>query len=188
MQARPPSDVAALAEMCGCRVVAFQRQLSGAVAVRIECPSAQAKLDLLIALGRYDGLHFPDLTTVARRIVAPVGDDDAARLEAIQRWVQQHVGFCNEGQETFPTALRVLLDGIGDCDDHAILVIALLTALDYASTAEAFPAADPGHVAALGRLDGRWCWLETTVPARLGEHPLDACRRLGIETRKDIHV
>jgi transglutaminase-like putative cysteine protease len=111
---------------------------------------------------------------------------DHARLEAIQRWVQDNVGFIFEGQETFPSSLQTVLDGVGDCDDHTLLVIALCSALDYEVTAEAFPAADPAHVAARVLTHGDWLWMETTIPARLGEHPIDAARRLGIEIREDI--
>lgn len=47
---------------------------------------------------------------------------------AIGRWVQQHVRYMNEGMETFQTPIRTLRNGFGDCDDHTILICALLEA------------------------------------------------------------
>lgn len=184
--ARNPEHVRALAEDIGVLIVGEQPQLDGSTAIRIECPTQQSKIDLLHELGRYDAWWFPDMTRIARQIVSGCGPDDHARLEAIQRYVQTHVGFCEEEQETFPSALQVLLDGIGDCDDHSLLVVALAAVLDYDTCCEAFPAPEPTHVAAQAECDGAWLWMETTVPARLGEHPIDACHRLGITVREDI--
>jgi hypothetical protein len=43
-----------------------------------------------------------------------------------------------------------------------------------------------GHVAAVV-FDGKhWCWAETTIDARFGEHPRAAAKRLGIAHRPDI--
>lgn len=184
--ARDPDDVATIAEDQGCEVVAYQSQIDGSIAVRLDCPTQQAKINLLCALGRYDGWWFPDVLLQARRIVERSPADDCSRLAAIQQWVQTHIAFCDEGQETFPSALRMLLTPIGDCDDHTLLVIALASTLGYEMSCEAFPAPDPSHVAAIARVDSEWLWMETTVPARLGEHPIDACRRLGITMRDDI--
>jgi len=188
MADRDPAAVRAIAARCGCAIVAEQRTLFGGVALRLECPTQQDKIDLLLELGIYDGTRFPDCTQLARAIISRVDADTAARLDAIMRWVQLHIGSVDEAQETFPSALQVLLDGLGDCDDHTLLVIALCTAVGLEVTCEAFGAETPAHVAALGRLDdGSWAWMETTIAgARLGEHPIDVCRRLGIAMRKDI--
>lgn len=47
---------------------------------------------------------------------------------ALGQWVQDHVRYMNEGQETFQTPIRTLRNGFGDCDDHTILICALLEA------------------------------------------------------------
>lgn len=188
MTDRDPRDVAAIAAGLGCAVIERVRQAHG-LALWIDCPTIGHKLDLLVALGRYDAERFPDLLHVARRIVARVPYECHARAEALQRWIQAHVGFVDEPMEAYPSALSVLLDGAGDCDDHAIVVVALAHALGMAATAEAFfwPESDGGHVAAQIRCDGDWLWTETTIGATLGEHPIAAARRLGLRTRADIH-
>lgn len=185
---RDPDDVAAIATEVGAVVTERQPQADGSTALVIDCPTVLCKLDLLVALGRHDGERFADVHKLARSIVAPRGDDDASRLEAIQLFVQSSVGFCFEAGEVYPSALTVLGQGIGDCDDHTIVVVALCHALGYPTSAEAFfwPSGD-GHVGALSQLGGQWLWIETTIPARLGEHPVAAAKRLGITTRGDVH-
>lgn len=187
MTERDPADVERIARALGCAVTGRQPQAHGS-AVWIDCPSLQHKLDLLVALGRYDAERFPDVIKLSRRIVARTEYDCGARAEALQRWVQDHIGFVDEPIEAYPSALAVLVDGAGDCDDHAILMVALAHAIGLPTSAEAFfwPSGD-GHAAMIVGCGGSWLWCETTIAARLGEHPIAAARRLGIATREDIH-
>lgn len=56
-----------------------------------------------------------------------------AEVAAIFHWVQQNVRYTRDpsGIELFRTPRAVLSDGIGDCDDMAIMLAALLMAAGY---------------------------------------------------------
>jgi transglutaminase-like putative cysteine protease len=51
--------------------------------------------------------------------------DHRAHALAIARWVQQNIVYVEEIPETFQTPLATLQARAGDCDDHAVLVVAL---------------------------------------------------------------
>jgi len=59
--------------------------------------------------------------------------DKLAHALAIGEWVQQHVTYVNEGEETFQTPIRTLANGYGDCDDHTTLIGSLLESIGIPS-------------------------------------------------------
>lgn len=117
------------------------------------------------------------------------GRGNAHQIAALtQAWVHRNIPFLPEKMETFIRPDEVLLRRApgGDCDDHARLVAALLAAAGVPSRLVILARDDhPLHVTAQAQIRGQWTWLETTVPARLGEHPHAAAIRAGV-TRRDI--
>lgn len=109
----------------------------------------------------------------------------AARVA--QRAIQERVAFAPEEGEVFAAPGIVWAARVGDCDDHARLVAATLGAVGIPTRIACLvdDEGNPTHAAAQAWLDGAWEWVETTVPAELGEHPDDAARRGGF-TRRDI--
>lgn len=51
------------------------------------------------------------------------------QMVAIARWVQVHVDYVNEPEETFQSPIRTLTWRAGDCDDHAALVATLIESI-----------------------------------------------------------
>jgi len=96
------------------------------------------------------------------------------------------VHFSPEVGEIFQGTMWTLSSGVGDCDDHARVVYALLVAggvparLSFLSKNGA-----PSHVWAEAFLGSRWVPLETTLDAAFGEDPVAAAVRLGV-IRADI--
>lgn len=79
--------------------------------------------------------------------------------------------------------LRTTAETGGDCDDKAkCVVVLLLTAgipADLRWMYQRRYVLD--HVTALVELETHvWCWVETTIAAFLGEHPMNAAGRLGL--------
>lgn len=122
------------------------------------------------------------------------------QLAAIQCWTQQNVTYKRDsppaklakwlrkmgaalpGQpfEVFDRPSDVLARGWGDCDDSARLVRALGRALGHPVRLIFMGRpGEPEHVVAALTEPGRppW-WLEATIPAYPGEHPVAARRRL----------
>jgi Transglutaminase-like superfamily len=93
--------------------------------------------------------------------------------------VQRQIRFVHEPRETFQSARATMQLGAGDCDDHARLVHALGRAGGLKSRLAFFEEdAQPVHVVSrLGAARG-YTWAETTIPAKFGEHPKVAYRRL----------
>lgn len=142
-----------------------------------ECPSNRAAVHLLDRLAWIDSRR-PEIGELAREVSSGAKNDrDAARM--IHAWVRAHVPFVPEDVETFRNPAEALELG-GDCDDSARLVAALARALaipaELVFLEQTFAADD--HVVA--RIAGRWA--ECTIPARFGEHPYAAARRLGVSS------
>jgi transglutaminase-like putative cysteine protease len=95
--------------------------------------------------------------------------DNAGELRAVLDWVKHNIRFRGERDETIQTPLLTLQMGAGDCDDHAVLLAALLKALGY-DTRFVTVAADAGsndysHVFCQARdpRSGHWTSMESTV-------------------------
>jgi len=176
-------QVRALARKHRCSVVETYALPDGERAYFLECRSHRDKVRLLDDLAAIDAFD-PALRRLAEQIAAGA----ASRLEQIERlhaFVRDHVVHTDEPIETFSPPMWVLQSRIGDCDDTARALVALLRALGH--TARLATLGDPpSHVAAQVELGGGWYWLETTIAAHPGEHPLDAAARLGIATRPDL--
>lgn len=142
----------------------------------------------LANLAEYDS-QTPDVRRAAERIVA--GErTQLGQIKALHRRVRDGVTFTRERVETFSPTMRTLEQNIGDCDDTARALMALLRSLGFEAGVQTLPelatGKTPKHVAAQVKHDGRWQWLETTIKGEMGEHPMAAARRLGITTRSDL--
>ncbi len=124
-------------------------------------------------------LRSPDMTVrhKAIQIVDRLPSKDfRAELFAVWNWVDRRIRFVRDirGLETLQTPERTLEIGAGDCDDHAILLAALLENLGFRTRFHAVGFA-PGrysHVLSEAWIDGKWVPLETTVKgAYIGWYP-----------------
>lgn len=106
---------------------------------------------------------------------------------AIHRYVSENVRFEPEDVETFQNPIYTLLSGVGDCDDHANLIISVAWALGLeAELVFLEEGGQPAHVFVCFFDGGMWTPAETTIAALYGEPPLLAAARLGEHTRPDL--
>lgn len=175
------------ASRAGCRVLEL-RGADGRVRGVVECPNGWGAARLLVALGAEDRTS-PWARELAAELRALAGDD-ASYAQAILAFVKERLKFVREapGAELFQSGPYSLLTGEGDCEDHARLVYALAVAGGLgARFAFLHRGGGPTHAVAQLRVNGAPTWAETTIDARLGEHPIDAGRRLGLlHSRSDI--
>lgn len=95
--------------------------------------------------------------------------DFRCEILRLYEWVDENIRFVRDinGVETIQTPARTLDLGVGDCDDHAILLSALLESIGHPTRFAALGFA-PGHFShvlaetKIGR--DKWLSLETTVP------------------------
>ena len=188
-RAPPPAAVAALSRASGCRVVESMALADGSTAQRAVCRSHGAKLKLLANLAEWEARNVPDVRRRAEQVAA--GERSAlGQIVALHRYVRDRVTFTGEPVETFTSTMRTLDHGLGDCDDSARALLALLRSLGHTAGLMVLPdprsGRPPEHVAAAVKFRGKWHWLETSIAAEPGEHPLAAARRLGVTTRPEL--
>ena len=171
---------AALAGGCTFRAVRHGGDLS----YRFECPNHRSKLRVLDELATIDACD-PWVASRARAIAADALGDRLQTLLAAHRYVRDGVEFIEEPCETFQAARLTLSSQVGDCDCSALALAALLRSLGYVVRFGTL-ASPPTHVAVQVLWEGRWEWLETTMKAEPGEHPLAARERLGADDRPDL--
>jgi len=133
------------------------------------------RLRYLNTLARRDA-ESPHVRRYAERIQRGAGSP-LKQIAALHGWVRDRILYTGEQRETFTHPVKVLRYGVGDCDDSARLLVAMLRSLGFRARVELVP---PAHVAAQVRYRGRWRWLETTIQAQPFEHPMAAARRLGM--------
>jgi transglutaminase-like putative cysteine protease len=102
--------------------------------------------------------------------------DFRGEIETVYDWVDRNIRFVKDinGIETLQTPTRTLQLEVGDCDDHSILLSALLESIGHPTrfVAVGFSPGNFSHVLTETRLGGRWIPLETTVPgAHIGWYP-----------------
>lgn len=120
----------------------------------------------------------PVIVQQARRIVALVPNKDwAGEAEAIQNWVRNNIRYTRDphGVETLQTPEVTLKELQGDCDDHSVLVGALLSAVGHpvryrAVSLKQYPSA-LCHVYAETKIGSAWVSVETTENWPLGYIP-----------------
>lgn len=170
---------------CAASGCTFQEvQGPAGLAFNVDCPTDTHKLFLLESLGELDACD-PWVKERAGAIAAQHHAAPVATCIALHKYVRDGVRFVEEPIETFAAARQTLTWQLGDCDCSSLALYALLRSIGYTCRFETLgtPAT---HVAVQVFLNGAWHWLETTVAAEPGEHPLDAVKRLNL-SRPDIH-
>ncbi len=76
------------------------------------------------------GVKSPDVRVAALEAVKGV-ERGQAEIESVFNWVKEHIEFRGEHAETLQEPRVTLQLGAGDCDDHAMLLAALLASLGY---------------------------------------------------------
>jgi len=109
--------------------------------------------------------------------------DFRCEVETIHEWVDQNIRFVRDinGIETLQTPARTLELGVGDCDDHAILLSAILEATGHPTrfVAVGFAPGSFEHVLTETKLGDKWIPLETTVAgAYIGWYPPNVRSRM----------
>lgn len=180
------AELAPIVERSRCRIVRGTRLPSGDTAWHVECPSHEAKVLLLSNLAELDSRQ-PEVIELARSIAASTDHSAAGIARALLGYVGELVDFLPESVELFRPTQNTIEDGIGDCDCSARAYLALARAAGL-KAGLATLGQPPTHVAPVVNLGrGRWVWAETSVRgAELGEHPIEAARRLGVALRPEL--
>jgi len=171
-----------IAERLGCKL------LRGQGSERLwECGDPARVVALLRELAA-DDVSLPAVQTLARELVRAFGTNARTLAEELHAYVLATVEWRREGVETFQSSAETLKCRYGDCDDHARLIFAVLSALRIPARLEILDneKGEPAHAVTRALVGGRWTWLETSVPARFGEAPLAAAKRLGMHTRLNM--
>lgn len=178
------AELGAMCRRAGCRIV---EEREGSIV--LGCDSHRAKVKFLDELARHGGTR----CTVVRNVVELVAAEHGGGwglICALHALVRDGVENLGEPVEMFSPAARTLALGVGDCDDQAIALQALLIAAGFRAAPDVLPpwssGRPPTHVAPRVHFGGRWLWLEPTIDAEPGEPPLVAARRLGVTDRGDI--
>jgi transglutaminase-like putative cysteine protease len=171
-----PDDCVLSSTNCG-------RFPDGSKCVNVWRCSQWGKAHKLVKLARSDTARGA-LEGLANQI-APARLKPGERARRIQAWVRAHVPYVRERVETFQAPEFTIRNQIGDCDDHARVVRALLTAARIPARMVIMAKnGSPRHAVTQAVLGSSPVWLETTIDARFGEHPVDASRRLKRSTWK----
>lgn len=179
-----PSELTAIARKSGCVVELGDRLNDGTLAYELRCPSHAAKVRLLANLAEYDSLQ-PEVIRLAERLAA-LGDGDQWKIaQIIHAFVRDGVRFLPEPREKFMPTMRTLALGFGDCDDTSRATMALLRAAGLRGGLLTL-GNPPRHVSAAVQLKGTWEWLDASLDAMPGEHPLAAAKRLGLTIRPEL--
>ncbi len=153
------------------------------------CPTHADKVRALDLLAWEDVKRDRRLAKIAQRIRQSAPRQTPAEIgRAIHRYVLDRVRFEREPTEAFIAPWRVLEAGVGDCDDHARLVLALARLAGLSARLETLQRADgtPTHAVAMIHDGDAYRFAETTIAAAWGEHPKAARLRLGASGRGDI--
>lgn len=156
----------------------------GELAYEIRLRSHADKVALLDALASFDARD-PRVRRVAEHLTAPARQSPSAAVEALHAAVRDGVAFAPELVETFQHTLRTIETARGDCDDSTRALVALARSIGIPARLATL-GTPPTHVYPELHATGTWLPAEPSIPAQLGEHPLAAAARLGIQTRPDI--
>lgn len=119
----------------------------------------------------------PLVIQTARRIVRAVPAKDwVGEINAVQNWVRNNIRYTLDPYdvETLQTPAVTLTEKHGDCDDHAILVAALLNAIGHPARFRAVSVIGDSrlcHVYAETKIGNGWHSVETTEPWTVGHVP-----------------
>ena len=117
-----------------------------------------------------------NIRELAMRIVQPIPNKDwAGEIRAIQQWVQHNIRYTRDiaGVETLQSPEHTVRLRAGDCDDHAMLVAALLQSIYHPARFRAIGKTHNSfcHVYVETKIANKWFSVETTEPVNLGWLP-----------------
>lgn len=168
------AELASLVKSAGCRVT---RRGADGIPLEFDCEDPWAKVRILDALAHWDARYDPRVRRIAVGIVRALPDTSPGRVaRALHRAVLARVRYVGEGIETFQPAAETWALGLGDCDDSARLLVALARSLGLPAEIRALANRRGVPVHASSTVGGMWA--ECSLPAKFGEHPLAAYRRL----------
>ena len=116
-----------------------------------------------------EGVLNPQIIALATQIVSGVANrDQSGEINAVYDWVKKNISFRNEDGERLQSPLVTTQLGAGDCDDHAMLLAALLRSLGHTvafRTVAVGANPDYSHVYAVvqDKRTKQWIPLDTTV-------------------------
>lgn len=117
-----------------------------------------------------EGVGHPSVR-VAALAAAKGSVKNLTEIDAVLSWVKQNIEFRGENAETLQSPVVTLQLGAGDCDDHSILIAAMLRSLGYDVQFKTVAASrqDPTefshvYVVARDKRTGQWKGLDSTVP------------------------
>jgi len=160
----------------------------------IDCPTFEARAELVDIFAWRDAYYDGDLHLLAREITRRCPPDAESFARTIHAEVRDRIRFVEECGDKIQESLVTWNLAAGDCDCHARLVLALLRSLKIQACLVGFLVDGAGSVGGpevkhaaptWERTPGDFVWMETTLPARFGEHPLDAAERLFVQ-REDL--
>lgn len=127
---------------------------------------------------------------------------DCTEIDSVFHWVKQNIEFRGEAEETLQSPEATLRMGGGDCDDHAMLLAAMLKSLGYAVqfktvAVERDSPEEFSHVYAvvLDKVSGQWVPLDTTVresypgwePSDISRSQMYLHKQLGRASHGPVH-
>jgi Transglutaminase-like superfamily len=119
----------------------------------------------------------------------PEHERELALATSLHRHILATFRYQAEEEENILTPGVALAMGEGDCEDHAMLLVAYAraTGLDAYVTPLKNELGEITHAVAVIMVNGTPRWAETTVAAAFDEHPLAAVRRLQLaRERPDV--
>jgi hypothetical protein len=179
-------DMRKIAAEAGCDVIETHELTTAGLVVlvlELDCRTNENAVAYLNGCARRDAWD-PRTVAFAASLREPLGMHPSVPTVAgaLQDWVKENIAFVRERDERFQHALVTLKWRMGDCDDHARLIAALLMACGVQARVVGVKNGEGrmAHVCAQVKDGGEWRWVETTVDAYYGEAPFDAARRLGL--------
>ena len=179
------------AARAGCKVFSIapkETSVGTYVQARLGCSDPWDAASLLALISEEDAR-----TAGARDFALALRADGGATDADFVRQVFElgrRIRFVKEPGEVFASPSYTLSVNQGDCDDHARAMYAILRAGGVPARIVFLHrglGGEPTHAVTQAYAEGAWTWLETTLPANLGESPFQAARRLGmLKNRTDI--
>ena len=149
-------------------------------------PGTRATLQIMRDIVRTWRKH-PQIRDLALRITRNCPRKAfACEVHSIHEWVQRNIKYVRDvaDVETIQTPDVTLRDRAGDCDDHSVLVAALLQAVGHRARfiAVGFKRMGPySHVFTEVELGPYWRPIETTEPHGVGWYPPGIKRRMTVK-------
>ena len=145
-------------------------------------PGIKVTLDLMAEMARR-GRENWQVRRLAERIVSDIPQKDyLSELRAIHAFVRDNIRYTHDIRdvETLAPPELTIQRGVGDCDDKALLVAALLESIGHPTRFVAVGKKfnNYQHVLIEVNIRGMWIPVETTENVAIGWYPPKTCHRL----------